>query len=115
MEEERRHGQRGPARRDTDNSLADAMVVRFRRESSCLSLLGGRGIACKFSGMEKTYTIIWMTERGDRFGAGQKRFSKDEAESLAMELNQAHPGFIHEAVNTAMTDPREAITALKAS
>lgn len=91
------------------------MVAGFRSKSSCLSLLGLRLIARKFTPMENTYTIIWVTESGDRFGAGQKRFSKAEAEKLAMELNQSHPGFVHEAINTATADPREAIAALKKS
>ena len=51
--------------------------------------------------MEKTYVIAWRSKTEPRFGQGKKLFTRDEAESLADEMNQDYPAFIHEPFNLA--------------
>jgi hypothetical protein len=65
--------------------------------------------------MDKTYTIIWVARQLARSGSGAPRFSQEEAEHLAAELNETHPGFVHQALNTATENSEEAISALRAS
>jgi hypothetical protein len=51
--------------------------------------------------MDSTYVIAWKSKSEPRFGQGKKLFTREEAETLAMELNQDYPAFIHAAVNLA--------------
>ncbi|MGD0615674.1 MAG: hypothetical protein ABSA69_09570 [Verrucomicrobiota bacterium] len=46
----------------------------------------------------KAYTIHWKSTVNGRIGAGTFLFDKEEAESLADELNRSYPGICHEAV-----------------
>ena len=45
--------------------------------------------------MEKTYVIAWKSKHGDGAGLGKKLFSREEAETLAAELNRDYPEFEH--------------------
>jgi hypothetical protein len=49
--------------------------------------------------MEKDYIIAWKSQTNARMGRGKALLSKDEAEKLANDLNQQHPGFAHVAVH----------------
>jgi len=49
--------------------------------------------------MGSTYVIAWKSELKSSFGRGKKLFTREEAESLAKELNQDYPDFVHEALN----------------
>jgi len=64
--------------------------------------------------MENTHAIIWVAKHKETSGLGTKRFSREEAENLAAELNDSHPGFIHRAFDTATEDQRQVAAALKA-
>ena len=60
--------------------------------------------------MEKTYVIAWKSKSGPSIGRGTKFFTREEAEDLAIELNEDHPNFIHEPLNlnpsaTAIAEP----------
>lgn len=46
----------------------------------------------------KAYSIHWKSTVNGRIGAGTFLFDKEEAESLADELNRTYPGICHEAV-----------------
>ena len=46
----------------------------------------------------KTYAIHWKSTISGSSGTGTKRFEKDEAEHLAMELNEDYPDIDHDAV-----------------
>ena len=46
----------------------------------------------------KAYTIHWKSTLNGRIGAGTFLFEKEEAESLAEELNRTYPGIHHQAV-----------------
>ena len=46
----------------------------------------------------KAYTIHWKSTVNGRIGAGTFLFDKEEAESLAEELNRSYPGISHQAV-----------------
>lgn len=65
--------------------------------------------------MQQTYIIIWVAKAKDRSGVGKNQFTKNEAEALAAELNNAYPGFRHLAINTANEDPVNALAALRES
>ena len=51
--------------------------------------------------MEKTFVIAWKSKSGPSLGRGKKLFTREEAESLAKELNEDHPNFIHEPFDLA--------------
>ncbi len=55
--------------------------------------------------MEKTYIITWTDQVSGRVGQGKKFMDKEEAVSLAQELNAEYPDFQHKVVNTA--EPNE--------
>lgn len=63
--------------------------------------------------MKKSYVIIWVSVSGMRTGAGKNLLTQEEAESLAEELNQEHPEFIHRAVDTETEDVKEALLKAK--
>jgi len=44
------------------------------------------------------YVIHWKSKSNGRAGRGEKRFSKDEAERLAEELNREYPEIEHEVI-----------------
>ena len=64
--------------------------------------------------MENTYAVIWIAKTRDKFGVGTKRFSKEEAEDLAAELNQSYSAFLHHAFDTATADQNDVLAVLKA-
>jgi hypothetical protein len=53
----------------------------------------------------KTYAIHWKSRVSGSFGTGTNLFEKEEAESLAAELNQSYPDIHHEAVIPAPKPP----------
>ena len=65
--------------------------------------------------MQQTYIIIWVATAKDRSGVGKKHFTKNEAEALAVELNNTYPEFRHRAINTADQEPVNALAALRES
>src|SRR5438093_996674 len=68
----------------------------------------------RMDAMDKTYAIIWTaTQRGGRSGLGTKRWSKDEAETLANELNEEHGQFLHRAIDLASEDPAVVLAAMR--
>jgi hypothetical protein len=46
----------------------------------------------------KTHAIHWKSSVTGTIGTGTKRFEKEEAERLAIELNESYPDIVHEAV-----------------
>ena len=48
--------------------------------------------------MNKIYAIQWKSKVNGRAGRGTKLFEREEAESLAEELNHEHPQIEHEVV-----------------
>ena len=44
------------------------------------------------------YAIHWKSSTTGAMGTGTKRFEKEEAERLAIELNESYPEIDHEAV-----------------
>jgi hypothetical protein len=59
--------------------------------------------------MEKTYAIFWMAPDSQRSGMGKAQFTREEAESLAADLNDEHPSFIHTAIDTAAANVNQEI------
>jgi hypothetical protein len=49
--------------------------------------------------MSKKYIIRWKSKVNGRAGKGTKLFDREEAETLAEELNQEYPQIQHEAVD----------------
>jgi hypothetical protein len=47
---------------------------------------------------ESTYVISWHAKLRASAGQGKKRFTREEGERLAQELNRDYPNFVHEAV-----------------
>ena len=62
--------------------------------------------------MKNTFVIAWRSATSERSGRGKKLMTREEAETLAAELNQDYPAFIHEVVDTqaapAMVETAEA-------
>ena len=56
----------------------------------------------------KTYAIHWKCSETGRIGTGTMRFDKEEAERLAVELNEKFPNIDHEAVIPAPSSPEPA-------
>jgi hypothetical protein len=46
----------------------------------------------------KTYAIQWKCSSTGRIGLGKSLFAKEEAERLAIELNEEYPDIDHEVV-----------------
>ncbi|HMJ67227.1 MAG TPA: hypothetical protein VK615_17915 [Candidatus Binatia bacterium] len=65
--------------------------------------------------MDKTYAIIWAATQLDRSGIGTRRFSKDEAEALANQLNEEHGEFLHRAIDMASEDPAVVLVAMRST
>ena len=65
--------------------------------------------------MDKTFAIIWTTLTPSRSGIGTKRFSKEEAEALANQLNEEHEGFLHRAVDLTSEDPAVVLAAMSSA
>ena|SRR5688572_20091385 len=65
--------------------------------------------------MDKTHAIIWWAPNRGSSGTGTKRFSKEEAETLAAQLNEEHGELLHRAIDTACEDPAVVLAAMKAS
>jgi len=63
--------------------------------------------------MQGSCAIVWVARNKDRSGISPKRFSKEQAESLAAELNANHPEFEHAVVDTTVEDAGQALVALK--
>ncbi len=55
--------------------------------------------------MEKTYVITWQSKLGAFTRRGTKLFTKEEAEQLAVELNEEHPDIHHEILNISPAAP----------
>lgn len=53
--------------------------------------------------MENTYVIAWKSKSEPCFGQGKKLLTREEAETLADELNQDYPSFVHTALNLSPT------------
>jgi hypothetical protein len=47
---------------------------------------------------ENTYVISWQAKFRAACGQGKRRFTLEEGERLAEELNRDYPNFVHEAV-----------------
>jgi len=47
---------------------------------------------------QNTYVISWQDKSRASFGQGKRRFTREEGERLAEELNRDYPNFVHEAV-----------------
>jgi len=45
-----------------------------------------------------TYVISWQAKFRASCGQGKRRFTREEGERLAEELNRDYPNFVHEAV-----------------
>lgn len=58
----------------------------------------------------KTHVIHWKSISNGRIGTGTKLFEKEEAEHLAIELNEGYPDIVHEAVPLVLPVP-EAVVA----
>jgi hypothetical protein len=58
----------------------------------------------------KTYAIHWKSIVNGNIGTGTKRFEKEEAERLAIELNENYPEINHEAVIPALPASEPAAT-----
>lgn len=65
--------------------------------------------------VENTYAIVWLARHRESSGVGTKRFSKEEAEKVARELNEDHPAFAHRAVDIAVENVAQAIESLRAA
>ena len=63
--------------------------------------------------MDKTYAIIWWAPNRGRSGIGAKRFSKEEAEALAVQLNEEHEDLLHRAIDTACEDPAVVLAEMR--
>jgi len=58
--------------------------------------------------MEKTFVIAWRSKSEPRWGQGKKLFTREEAETLADQMNQDYSAFIHEPLNLAASEPSSA-------
>jgi len=65
--------------------------------------------------MDKTFAIIWTTPQPGSSGLGTRRFSKEEAEALANQLNEEHGEFLHRAIDTATEDPAVVLAAMRSA
>ena len=65
--------------------------------------------------MDKTHAIIWVALNRGSSGIGTKRFSKEEAESLAAQLNEEHEDLLHRAIDTESQDPAVVLAEMKAA
>jgi hypothetical protein len=65
--------------------------------------------------MQESYVIVWTAKAKDRSGVGKKYFTKDEAQSLASELNDTYPDFRHHAIDTVSEEPAKALVDLQES
>ena len=65
--------------------------------------------------MDKTFAIIWTTPQPGSSGLGTRRFSKEEAEGLANQLNQEHVEFLHRAIDMASEDPAVVLDAMRSA
>ncbi len=63
--------------------------------------------------MEKNYVIIWVSPATQRAGVGKGQFDREEAESLAAELNANHPLFTHIPIDTTVENIQEALAKAK--
>jgi hypothetical protein len=63
--------------------------------------------------MQSTYAIVWVARNKDRSGVSPKRFSKEQADKLAAELNESHPEFVHLAVDTESQEVAQSLIELK--
>jgi len=70
--------------------------------------------------MENTFVIAWRSKSEPRWGQGKKLLAREEAVTLAEELNQDYPAFTHEAfdltasatVSPAAEAPESSIVAV---
>ena len=69
----------------------------------------------KMAAMDKTYAIVWTATQRDRSGIGTRRFSKDEAEALASQLNEEHREFLHRAIDMGTEDPAVVLAAMRSA
>jgi hypothetical protein len=67
------------------------------------------------SAMDNTYAIIWTATQPGRSGLGTRRFSKDEAEALANQLNEEHEEFLHRAIDLASEDPSAVLAQMRSA
>jgi hypothetical protein len=62
--------------------------------------------------MKNSFVIAWRSATSERSGRGKKVMTREQAETLAAELNQDYPAFIHEVVDIeaapAMAETAEA-------
>jgi hypothetical protein len=63
--------------------------------------------------MDKTYAIIWTATQGAKWGLGTRRFSQEEAEALANQLNGEHGQFLHRPIDTASEDPSLVLATMR--
>lgn len=58
--------------------------------------------------MENTFVIAWRSKSEPRWGQGKKLFTREEAQTLAEEMNRDYPAFVHEPLNLVATEPAPA-------
>jgi hypothetical protein len=63
--------------------------------------------------MNNSFAILWTATQPGRSGLGTRRFSKNEAEELAKQLNEEHPEFLHRAIDLTCEDPAVVLAAMK--
>ena len=51
--------------------------------------------------MQPTCVIAWKSKSRGSIGQGKTLFTREEAEQVANELNQDHPDFVHEPLDTS--------------
>lgn len=55
--------------------------------------------------MNNSYVIQWKSKVNGRAGRGTKRFEREEADRLVVELNREYPQIEHQAVPEPSTEP----------
>jgi hypothetical protein len=59
--------------------------------------------------MSKSYVIRWRSKVNGRIGKGSRLFEKQEADSLAAELNEEYPEIEHEVVHAEADTQAETV------
>jgi hypothetical protein len=85
-------------------------VLRFEDDADAQESKG-KGNMDKHVQHAKRHAIRWTSKTSGRIGTGTNRFSKDEAEKLAAELNEKYPDIEHEVVLVAPS-PAESVAVL---
>jgi hypothetical protein len=65
--------------------------------------------------MDNTHAILWTARERDRWGLGTRRFSKEEAEALANQLNEEHDEFVHRPIDMTSQEPAAVVAAMRSA